>query len=440
MEINNAICIEHLTKKYNLYAKPQDRFREAIGIRHKSLHNDFYALNDICFDVLFGETVGIIGTNGSGKSTLLKIITGVLSPTQGKVTVNGRVSALLELGAGFNQEYTGLENIYLNGRMMGYSKKEMDSRVSDIVNFAEIGEFIDQPVKTYSSGMFARLAFAVAINVEPDILIVDEALSVGDLFFQNKCFRKFEELKEKGVTILFVSHDISSVRQMCSRVLWIEKGTQRIFGQSDLVCDMYMDMKRQEMNENVSLHSKEEINSKNIVNTLQEKELFIPKLQYKDSNLKAEEFEIISSFFRDANGNITTQLTVDEEISMHVFVRLHKDLSNLIVGFVLENAKGLPLYDINNYINQQQGIQGKSGQVIEVVYYHKLPRLMKGLYVVSVAVAQGTQEKHLMKTWLHGTGEVEIINPGYNSSYIEIPSDIYVNCYMDNNVHLMEGV
>ena len=254
---NSIICTENITKKYNLYAKPQDRFREAVGFTRKSLHNDFYALNDISFDVEKGETVGIIGTNGSGKSTLLKIITGVLKPTSGKVSVSGRISALLELGAGFNQEYTGMENIYLNGRMMGYTRKEMEARMPGIVEFADIGEFIQQPVKTYSSGMFARLAFAVAINVEPDILIVDEALSVGDLFFQNKCFRKFEELRNNGITILFVSHDISSVRQMCSRVLWIEKGVQKIFDHSDLVCDMYMDMKRKDMNqENIGVRHK----------------------------------------------------------------------------------------------------------------------------------------------------------------------------------------
>ena len=188
MEYKNAVKIEKVSKKYNLYTRPQDRFKEAIGFGKKnSLHTEFYALNNISFEVKKGETVGIIGTNGSGKSTLLKIITGVLKQTEGSVEVNGRISALLELGAGFNQEYTGLENIYLNGRMMGISKKEMESRVQSIIDFAEIGEFINQPVKTYSSGMFARLAFAVAINVEPDILIVDEALSVGDLFFQNKC-------------------------------------------------------------------------------------------------------------------------------------------------------------------------------------------------------------------------------------------------------------
>lgn len=239
-----AVDIKHLSKVYKLYNKPSDRVLEAFGIGGKKRSKTFEALNDVSFNVKIGETVGIIGTNGAGKSTLLKIVTGVLQPSMGEVKIKGKVSALLELGAGFNDEYSGIDNIYLNGRMMGYTKKEMDQKLAGIIEFADIGDFIKQPVKTYSSGMFARLAFAVAINVEPDILIIDEALSVGDIFFQNKCFKKFDELKRKGVTILFVSHDIGSVRQMCSRVLWLDHGQVRAFDESAQVCDMYMDEKR----------------------------------------------------------------------------------------------------------------------------------------------------------------------------------------------------
>ena len=239
-----AVDIKHLSKVYKLYNKPSDRVLEAFGIGGKKRSKTFEALNDVSFNVKIGETVGIIGTNGAGKSTLLKIVTGVLQPSMGEVKIKGKVSALLELGAGFNDEYSGIDNIYLNGRMMGYTKKEMDQKLEGIIEFADIGDFINQPVKTYSSGMFARLAFAVAINVEPDILIIDEALSVGDIFFQNKCFKKFDELKRHGVTILFVSHDIGSVRQMCSRVLWLDHGRVRAFDESAQVCDMYMDEKR----------------------------------------------------------------------------------------------------------------------------------------------------------------------------------------------------
>ena len=219
-----VIEIKDITKTYKLYNKPSDRLRENFSLTHKSYHRDHNALQGINLDVYKGECVGIIGTNGSGKSTLLKIVTGVVSPTSGTLKINGKISALLELGAGFNQEYTGIENIYLNGTMVGFTKEEMDEKLQSIVDFAEIGDFINQPVKTYSSGMFARLAFAVAINVEPDILIVDEALSVGDIFFQSKCYQKFLDFKEAGKTILFVSHDLSSIIKYCDRSLLIHQG------------------------------------------------------------------------------------------------------------------------------------------------------------------------------------------------------------------------
>ena len=221
---NIAIKVKNLTKVYHLYDNPKDRLKEALNPFKKSYHHDFYAINDINFEIKKGETVGIIGRNGAGKSTLLKIITGVLTSTSGAVDVNGKVSSLLELGAGFNPEMTGMENIFLNGTIMGFSKEDMDSKIDTILEFADIGEFIHQPAKMYSSGMFARLAFAVAINVEPDILIVDEALSVGDIKFQLKCVKKFKELQENEITILFVSHDVLMVRSFCNKAIWLVDG------------------------------------------------------------------------------------------------------------------------------------------------------------------------------------------------------------------------
>lgn len=237
----NIIEVKNLSKVYNLYNKPIDRLKEALDIRKKQYHTTLYALNNVSFEVKKGENIGIIGTNGSGKSTLLKILTGVLTATEGEVKVNGKVSALLELGAGFNSEYTGIENIYLNGTMMGFSKEEMDKKLPVIVEFANIGEFINQPVKTYSSGMYARLAFAVAINVEPDILIVDETLSVGDTRFQIKCMNHMQKMIEGGTTILFVSHDINSVRRFCHKALWLNKGNVMMYGESNKVADAYLD-------------------------------------------------------------------------------------------------------------------------------------------------------------------------------------------------------
>ena len=233
-----VIEIKDVTKTYKLYNKPSDRLRENFSITHKNYHRDHDALQGISLDVYKGECVGIIGTNGSGKSTLLKIVTGVVAPTSGTLEIKGKISALLELGAGFNQEYTGIENIYLNGTMVGFTKEEMDGKLQSIIDFADIGEFINQPVKTYSSGMFARLAFAVAINVDPDILIVDEALSVGDIFFQSKCYQKFMDLKEAGKTILFVSHDLGSIIKYCDRSLLIHHGKQIAVGKSSEIVDI----------------------------------------------------------------------------------------------------------------------------------------------------------------------------------------------------------
>ena len=221
---NIAILVENVSKVYKLYDKPTDRRKEALGLTREKKYREHFALSDVSFDVKQGECVGIIGTNGSGKSTILKIITGVLNPTSGRTDVNGRISALLELGAGFNMEYSGIENIYLNVTMNGFTEEEIDARMQYILDFADIGDYVNQPVKTYSSGMFVRLAFSVAINIDPEILIVDEALSVGDVFFQAKCYHKFDEFKKMGKTIIFVSHDLSSIAKYWDRVILLNQG------------------------------------------------------------------------------------------------------------------------------------------------------------------------------------------------------------------------
>ena len=237
--METIIDIKHLSKVYHLYDRPVDRLKEVFSLRRKSFHREHNALKDISLRVQKGDCVGIVGKNGSGKSTLLKIIAGVVSPTGGEVAIKGKISALLELGAGFNPEYTGLENIYLNGTMMGYSPAEMAKKVNDIIAFADIGDYIHQPVKTYSSGMFARLAFAVSISVEPDILIVDEVLSVGDARFQIKCIDKMKELKAMGTTILFVSHATEQIKRFCNKAIWMHDGEIRQIGEAGETVDIY---------------------------------------------------------------------------------------------------------------------------------------------------------------------------------------------------------
>lgn len=239
MPANYAIRVKDVSKLYKLYERNSDRLKDALGFSKHSRYKEHYALHHLSFDISRGETVGIIGTNGAGKSTILKIITGVVSPTEGSLEIDGRISALLELGAGFNQEYTGLENIYLNGTMMGYTREEVDAKLDSILSFADIGEFVHQPVKMYSSGMFVRLAFALAINIDPEILVVDEALSVGDVFFQNKCYKKFDDFKAEGKTILFVSHDLSSITKYCDRVILLNKGEMLAEGTPKDMVNLY---------------------------------------------------------------------------------------------------------------------------------------------------------------------------------------------------------
>lgn len=237
-----AISVRNLGKTYRLFGHPGDRIKQFLSLGMKKYHNEFTALHDVSFDIKKGEAVGIIGRNGSGKSTLLQLVCGVLKPTSGTVKVNGRISALLELGAGFNPEFTGRENVYFQGAVMGFSKDDMDARFDEIASFADIGEFVDQPVRTYSSGMFVRLAFAAAINVDPDILVVDEALSVGDVQFQIKCFVKFQELRAKGVTVLFVTHSLDLVAAYCERALLLSQGKLIVFGRSKDAIDSYREL------------------------------------------------------------------------------------------------------------------------------------------------------------------------------------------------------
>lgn len=304
------IEVDNVSKVYKLYEKPIDRLKESLNLSKKKYHKEFYALKNISFQICKGETVGIIGTNGSGKSTLLKIITGVLSPTSGKAGVNGKISALLELGAGFNMEYTGVENIYLNGTMFGYSKKEIDEKLNSIIEFADIGDFVYQPVKTYSSGMFARLAFSVAINVEPNILIVDEALSVGDMAFQEKSITKMKELRDKGTTILFVTHSLPTVRNFCERAIWINKGVIVKDGIADILCDEYDDfMKKKELKDNDLKQIDLAQSSKK---TIFIKEVFMNKRDYY----------------------------MNEDMEITIAVEFNKKIINYCIGIIIFNSKG----------------------------------------------------------------------------------------------------
>lgn len=379
-----AIKVEHLSKMYKLYDKPSDRFKEALGLTRKKLYTEHYALDDVNFNVSVGETVGIIGTNGSGKSTILKIITGVLNPTGGSVTVNGRISALLELGAGFNMEYSGIENIYLNGTMIGFTREEIDAKMQDILDFADIGEFVYQPVKTYSSGMFVRLAFAVAINIEPEILIVDEALSVGDVFFQSKCFKKFEEFKKMGKTILIVSHDLGSISKYCDRVILLNKGKKAAEGSPKKIVDLYkkllvgVDIEDEENNENsVSITS---TNDEGIDTSWKDNYTINPKIN-EYGNRKAE---IIDFAIIDENGMYTSSIMKGTSFKIRSKVRFNEAIDDPIFTYTFKTIKGTDITGTNTMFEKVSVGTTKPGDVYVATFEQKMS-LQGGEYLLSIS-------------------------------------------------------
>lgn len=378
--MDSVIEIKNISKIYNLYNKPSDRLKEALFAR-QSRHTEFAALNDVSFNVNKGEILGIIGKNGSGKSTILKIITSVLTPTSGECIVKGKIAALLELGAGFNMEYTGIENIYLNGQMIGFSKDEMDKKLQDIIDFADIGEHIYQPVKTYSSGMFARLAFSVAISVDPDILIVDEALSVGDVFFQNKCYRRFEEFRERGKTILFVTHDMGSVIRYCNRCVLLNAGKKVAEGKPQEMVDLYKRIMVGQWNENEeSSEEASSIQSSNVKNDQLWKDQIStnPDIEvYGDGRADIIDFGIFSD-----TGDIGNNVYKGDYYSVKMKVRINEDNLNPIFAFKLRDIKGTELTGTNTMLEDIDTSQCKKGDIVTITFRQK-QYLQPGQYLVS---------------------------------------------------------
>lgn len=394
MEQNVAIEISHISKQYHTYKKEFDRFREAVSLTRKSYHQNFTALKDVNLTVYKGECVGIIGTNGSGKSTLLKIITGVLNPSGGEVRLEGHVSSLLELGAGFNMNYTGIENIYLNGRIMGFSDEEMKKRVPLIEEFAGIGDFISQPVKNYSSGMFARLAFAVAINVDPDILIVDEALSVGDIFFQTKCYHKFDEFRKAGKTILFVSHDLSSVIKYCDRCMLLNRGEQVAVGNCKDVVDLYRKIMVENYQEGgglqqISAEGKSALPA--MESTGAEKwprdrvwktaMALNPGVQeYGDKKAEILDFGLMNE-----RGEITSMITKGETFTVLYRFRLNEAVENPIFAFTIRDLKGTELCGTNT-MYQDRTLEHTQAGTTGVVRFTQRMTLHGGQFMLALGL------------------------------------------------------
>ncbi|CVI74027.1 Teichoic acids export ATP-binding protein TagH [Eubacteriaceae bacterium CHKCI004] len=404
-----AIDVQNVSKIYRLYDRSRDRLAEALHLTKKKLSKDHYALDQINFQVKKGETVGIIGTNGSGKSTILKIITGVLNPTAGKVEIDGRISALLELGAGFNMEYTGIQNVYLNGTMIGFSEEEIKAKLDDILEFADIGDFVYQPVKTYSSGMFVRLAFAVAININPEILIVDEALSVGDVFFQAKCYHKFEEFKKEGKTIVIVSHDLSSISKYCDRVILLNKGHKLAEGEPKKIVDLYkkllvnqltdddLEDYEEEAGENVEKKLKKEHNedAQDNLDAITDASAITPESVEKEGKLwkdymmenpdvidyGTKEVEIIDYCILDEKGYISNNIEKGSEYTVKFKVHFNEKVNEPILAFTIKDIKGTEVTGTNT-MYEKIDFESEQGQTCVVSFTQKM-NLTKGDYLIS---------------------------------------------------------
>lgn len=426
MDKNLAISVQGVSKIYKLYDKPIDRLKEAVSLTHKSYHRDFFALSDISFDVKKGETVGIIGTNGSGKSTILKIITGVLSPTTGTAEVSGNISALLELGAGFNSEYTGLENIYMNGTMMGFSRQEMERRMDDILRFADIGDFVNQPVKTYSSGMFVRLAFALAINVDPEILIVDEALSVGDVFFQAKCYRRMEEMMKNGTTILMVSHDMGSIIKYCDKVVLLNRGHFVAQGEAGKMVDLYKKILANQTDElaEALIEEKKEALGLPVEAAVSDKRMkdrmnLNPEVQeYGDGRASFEDFGTL-----DARGNVTNLLLKGEMFTIRERIRFHAPIENPIFTYTLRDKKGTDITGTNTLFEGTEIKPVKDGDVYTVSFRQKM-NLQGGEYLLSMSCTGYENGEHVVYHRLYNVLSLTVISNKNTVGFYDMGSEV----------------
>ena len=425
MEKDTAIEVKNLTKIYKLYDKPIDRLKDSLGLARKNRYKEHLALNNVNLTVKKGETVGIIGTNGSGKSTILKIITGVLSPSSGEVNVDGHISALLELGAGFNMEYNGIDNIYLNGMMIGFSEEEITKRLDAILEFADIGDYVYQPVKTYSSGMFVRLAFAVAINIDPEILIVDEALSVGDVFFQAKCYHKFEEFKKQGKTILFVSHDLSSISKYCDRAVLLNQGVLLGEGTPKKMIDIY----KQVLVGQYPLPSAGD--TENLLDDEQIREAAAKAsdkadkkvdatnpdtLEYGDGAASIEEY-----YVTDDRGVRTNSIIKGSEFTVHMKVRFKQPVAAPIFAFTFKNIMGIEITGTNSMVEKAFLEPVDAGDVKDISFTQKMT-LQGGEYLISFGVTGFEQNDFTVYHRLYDALNITVVSDKNTVGYYDMES------------------
>ena len=412
----NAVEFERVSKSYPIYETPVDRFRELLTFGRRSFHRDFQALRDLSFSIRRGEVFCIVGENGSGKSTTLQLMAGIMEPTAGEVGVHGRVSALLELGAGFNPEFTGRDNVYLNASILGLSKNEIDRRYRQIEEFAEIGEFIRQPVKTYSSGMAVRLAFAVAISVDPEILLVDEALAVGDTYFKHRCMRKVHELRARGVTIVFVSHAIADVKAIGDRVLWLEHGRPISIGETDAVVDAYLSAmsEREGRAEQQMTHSFSAPAQIEAVRS-------IPNIDNRHGDQRAE---ILGIAVLNEYGEPVHLMMPRSRITVRISFRTNQNLARPAAGFMLRNHLGLDFTETDTNREGHRLPAMLKGAVSTVDFDLEIPEFYPGAFSFSPFVS----ESETVCDWIDNAITVQMgRGEGQVYGYVQLPCRIELN-------------
>lgn len=425
-----AVEFSSVSKSYSIYSAPGDRLKELMTLNQRRFHTDYWALRDVSFEVQRGETFCVVGENGSGKSTLLQICAGVLEPTSGTTSVQGRVSALLELGSGFNPEFSGRDNVYLNGAILGFSNKEMDRRFDEIAEFAEIGDFINQPVKTYSSGMVVRLAFAVAIHVDPEILLVDEALAVGDVYFRQRCMRKVHELRARGITILFVSHSTADIKALGDRAIWLDHGHVRAIGKADLIVMQYL----AEMVEKDAKYLAHDalIHHHHNYQPPEEVAYTIPNIDHRFGDGRAE---ILGIAIHDVGGNRIHALQPNTTIIVRISFRAKSNLDHPIAGFMFRNHLGVDFAGTNTAREQYQLPAMLAGELCTVDFHLDLPVLYPSSFSFSPAIANGSLEHYAICDWIDNAIALQM-----DASDGPIYGQFHFPCKVEVNAKIAPGV
>lgn len=424
-----VLRVSALSKRYEIFASPGDRLKQILLPKVASLllrkpegkfFREFWALRDLSFQVNKGETLGIIGRNGAGKSTLLQILCGTLTPSSGNVEITGRIAALLELGAGFNPDFTGRENVYLNGSLLGLSQLEVSKRFPAIEAFAEIGDFIDQPVKTYSSGMLVRLAFAVMIHVDADILIVDEALAVGDIYFAQKCLRFFDDFKKKG-TLLLVSHDMATVRTLCDTALWIHEGALLAQGSVSTVSKKYLEffyagqggspLTVNDSRSPIKPKTADKTTYRSSDDWFEQTSILVSAFNLQSPNFGEGGAAIFHAAFVDDKGTILSEIIGGDSVCFKIVAKTFREIAHPALGFIVKNRHGKIVYDLSTYYPfEQQHLAFPSNTLVSAKFYYIMPLLAKGEYLISVAFADGGASNHIQLHWIHDCLKLSVVS------------------------------